>query len=172
MPDPEILLWRYNFGPYMESRDKRFRLGNLYEWLTRQMRRVFRIFCKWKLQVNKYVPERLIISLLIMNQRQRASLFSVADPSLRAGGNSHVLLHRDGQERTLGTRLPSCRPVPWQPRPQGGFPRGKAPWERGCPVAGPYPCKQKNTSNYKPPPDKAPLQKHWNMFDLSWRFDA
>lgn len=31
MPDPDILLWRYNFGPYMESRDKRFRLGNLYE---------------------------------------------------------------------------------------------------------------------------------------------
>lgn len=31
MPDPEILLWRYNFGPYMESRDQRFRLGNLYE---------------------------------------------------------------------------------------------------------------------------------------------
>lgn len=31
MPDREILLWRYNFGPYMESRDKRFRLGNLYE---------------------------------------------------------------------------------------------------------------------------------------------
>lgn len=31
MPDPEMLLWRYNFGPYMESRDKRFRLGNLYE---------------------------------------------------------------------------------------------------------------------------------------------
>lgn len=31
MPDREILLWRYNFGPYMESGDKRFRLVNLYE---------------------------------------------------------------------------------------------------------------------------------------------
>lgn len=31
MPDREILLWRYNFGPKMESRDKRFRLVNLYQ---------------------------------------------------------------------------------------------------------------------------------------------
>lgn len=101
MPDPEILLWRYNFGPYMETRDKRFRLGNLYEWLTRQMRRVFRIFCKWKLQVNKYVPERLIISLLIMNQRQRASLFSVAGPQSQGRGK----LTRSASQGRVGEDL-------------------------------------------------------------------